>query len=215
MMSILRRWRALTWRHYFYAAACGFFVILVGFTESSLMVFVMPRMALLIFSAQFAVWGIVFLLAITAADAVGSGRWLRYLVACVIAAAICAAGNWALHSPPLSSYTRLSGIKTFLALYSGFFPTLFPGTLVAFLWVRLRDAREAQRRLTQMQEAAAEMQREAAGLEMRVAGESIDSGGVVRSLREIRLLYEKDAAAAGQQLDALAAQLRAAIPRAG
>jgi len=48
-----------------------------------------------------------------------------------------------------------------------------------------------------------------------VAGESIDSGGVVRSLREIRLLYEKDAAAAGLQLDALAAQLRAAIPRAG
>jgi len=213
--AILRQWRALTGRHYFWAAACGFFAILVGFTESSLMVFTMPRTALLVFTAQFAVWGIVFLLAITAADAVGSGRWLRYLVACVIAAAICAAGNWVLRSPPLSGYTRLSDIKLFLALYTGFFATLFPGTLVGLLWIRLRDAREAQRRLTQVQEAAAEMQREAAALEMHVAGESIDSGAVVRSLREIRLLYEKDAAAAGLQLDALAARLRAAIPHAG
>ena len=215
MKAILRRWRALTLRHYLWAAALGFFAILVGFAESSLMVFVMPRWALLVFTAQYAVWGIVFLLAITAADAVGSGRWVRYLVACVIAAAICAAGNWALRAPPLNGYSRLSDIKPFLALYTGFFATFFPGALVGLLWVRLRDARDAQRRLIEMQEAAAGMQREAARLEMRVAGESIDSGAVVRSLREIRLLYENDAAAAGLQLDALAARLRAAIPHSG
>ena len=104
---------------------------------------------------------------------------------------------------------------TFLALYSGFFPTLFPGALVGLLWIRLRDAREAHRRLSDVQQAASEMQREAASLEMRVASESVDSGRVVRSLREIRLLYESDAAAAGMQLDALAAELRAAIPHAG
>jgi hypothetical protein len=65
-----------------------------------------------------------------------------------------------------------------------------------------------------MQEAASEMQRETASLEMRVASDSVDPDRVVRSLRDIRLLYEQDPAAAGAQLDALAAQLRAAIPRA-
>ena len=215
MKAILQHVRALALRHYAWAAALGVFAILVGFAESSLMVFVMRPGALLVFMAQFAVWGIVFLLAITVADAVGSGRWLRYLVACVAAAAICAAGNWALRAPSLHAYTNLSALKPFLALYTGFFATFFPGALVGLLWVRLRDARDAQRRLAETQEAAAEMQREAARLEMRVGGESIDSGAVVRGLREIRLLYERDAAAAGLQLDALAARLRAAIPHAG
>jgi hypothetical protein len=50
---------------------------------------------------------------------------------------------------------------------------------------------------------------------MRAASEALDPLRVVRTLREIESLYENDMHAAGARLDALAADLRAAIPRAG
>jgi hypothetical protein len=60
-----------------------------------------------------------------------------------------------------------------------------------------------------------EAQRQAAALKMRAASEALNPLQVVRTLREIEALYESDAAAAGARLEALAADLRAAIPRAG
>ena len=83
------------------------------------------------------------------------------------------------------------------------------------MYVRFRDHHRAACALRDAQRAASEARRKAAELGVHAANEALNPAQVVRALREIEALYESDAVVAGARLDALALELRAAIPRAG
>lgn len=214
-MRILHAWRALGVRDYAGALLCGAVVVVVGLGEGSWTLIRLTPAVFLSYMLVYAVFGVVFRLALAAADAVGTHRWRPYVIGCIGAALVCAVIAFILRATPLGDMIGLPPLDPWISAYAGFFSPLVFGLLVTLTSVRLRDSRRAALALHEAQAAAMETRRRAAELKMRAASEALDPLRVVRTLREIESLYENDMHAAGARLDALAADLRAAIPRAG
>lgn len=195
--------------------ACGALVIVISLSENSWYITRIPPRVIATYMLVYGAWGLLFVPAFAAADAVGSGRWLRYIVGCVAASLVCSATSWVLRATSLAAFVGLPPMTPFQAVYSGFFSPLLFGLLGTFVGVRLRDSRRAARALHDAQRAAGEARLAAAEIEMRAVQEALEPQLVIRRLREIESLYQSDAGAAGARLDDLVAHLRAAIPRAG
>jgi hypothetical protein len=212
---VLRAWRDLTLRQWLAAAACGAFVIVIGLSENGWYITRLAPRVIATYMGVFAGWGLLFLMAVAAADAIGSGRWLRYVVGCVAAALVCSGTAWAMRATSLAAFVGLPPVTPFAALYGGFFSPLVFGLLATLVYVRVRDSRRAALALHEAQRTAGEARLAAAEMQMRAAQEALEPQLVIRSLREIESLYETDPARAGARLDDLAAHLRSTIPRAG
>jgi len=214
-MRVLAAWRSMRARDHLAGFLAGALVLIVGLGEGSWMLIRFTPATLVSYMLVYGVYGLIFGLALAAADAVGIHRWRPYVLSCIAAALVCAAIGFTLRATPLGEILGLPPVDRWLSAYSAFFTPLVFGLLVMLTYVRLRDSRRAARRLHEAQAMASEAQRLAAEAGMRAASEALDPLRVVRTLREIEALYESDARAAGARLDALAADLRAAIPRAG
>jgi hypothetical protein len=212
---VLRAWGALPLRYHLLAYGVGAVVILVGLSEGTwAMISLTPHM-LVSYMLVYGTFGLVFGLGLAAADAVGKRRWRPYAIACVGAALGCAVIAFVMRATPLGEMIGLPPLDPIASAYGGFFSPLFFGLLTMFAYVRMRDHRRAARALREAKMKAMEAKRSAAELEMRAANKALEPLRVVRTLREIEALYETDAPAANARLDMLAADLRAAIPRAG
>lgn len=214
-MRLLDAWRAVSVREYAASFACGAVVILVGLSEGSWTRIGVTPSVVIPYMLVYGVFGLVFRLALATADALGTGRWRRFALACVAASILCAVVMYAVRAGPLGALLGLPAVSPSYAAYVAFFSALLFGSLPMLAYVRWRDNRRAAASLRSAQRAAMEAKRAAAELEMRVVNEALNPAQVVRALREIESLYESDAVAAGARLDALALELRAAIPRAG
>jgi hypothetical protein len=212
---VIGAWRALRARDYAAAFACGAIVILVGLSEGSWAIIRITPRVLLSYMLFYGLFGVVFRLALAAADAIGARRWRPYVVACVGASAVCAVIAFVVRATAVGAMLGLPQVAPLVSAYSAFFSPLVFGSLTLLVYVRFRDHHRAACALRDAQRAASEARRKAAELGVHAANEALNPAQVVRALREIEALYESDAAAAGGRLDALALELRAAIPRAG
>ena len=215
MKRVLDAWRALRARDYAASFACGAVVILVGLSEGSWARIGMEPSVALPYMLVYGVFGLAFRLALAAADALGTRRWRPFALACFAASVVCALVMYAIRATPIGALLGLPAIAPSYAAYVAFFSALLFGSLPTLAYVRWRDNHRAAAALRAAQHAAMESRRKAAELEMRAVNEALNPAQVVRALREIESLYESDAVAAGDRLDALALQLREAIPRAG
>ena len=215
MKRVILAWRAVGAREYAAAFACGAVVILVGLSEGSWALIGVRPSVVLPYMLVYGVFGLVFRLALAAADALGTGRWRRFALACFAASLVCAVIMYAIRAGPMGELLGLPAITPSYAAYVAFFSAFLFGSLATLAYVRWRDNHRAAASLREAQRAAMEAKRAAAELEMRVVNEALNPVQVVRTLREIESLYESDGVAAGARLDALALELREAIPRAG
>jgi len=212
---VLDAWRALGVRDYAASFACGAVVILVGLSEGSWARIGTQPSVVLPYMLVYGVFGLVFRLALAAADALGTRRWRPFLLACIGASVACAMVMYGVRATPPGALLGLPAIPPSSAAYVAFFSAFLFGSLPTLAYVRWRGNHRATAALREAQRAAMESRRKAAELEMRAMTEALNPAQVVRALREIESLYESDARAAGTRLDALAEEMRAAIPRAG
>jgi hypothetical protein len=227
-----RTWRALRWRHLVLALAVGALISAsIGISNLWLNLFWKPWSILHGIRMQ-AIFAAVFIVAVVALEANVRRRRPtlgQYGLAGLVAAVICIAIAYTFASllvtqPPrreVPGYPKPTHYATRVSTPSAVFADGFDGVAHCFIgllvYVRLRNARLAQRSLLRAQLRSSEAARADLSARLESVRERVDPAWLTRSLEDIERTYAIDPRIAEVHLDALIDFLRAAIPevRAG
>ena len=164
--------------------------------------------------------GIAVFLAVTVADAMDEAagpRWLPYLAAVAAGVAVGSSLTWFLSQHVLGFATAYAGrnghegFATFVYRHGvGRFAIL---GLATYIHASRRDAARRVAVLRAHQLGHAELERRVIASRLVAMRERVDPEAVLARLLEVEALYPADPLAADGMLKALAADLRAAIPR--
>ena len=145
----------------------------------------------------------------------GARRWPTYLLALVAACAFAAWAEWELLTLLRMDnfWSRLE--DPFLRRsqpFSMFFTALVYSTIGCFVYVNFRTARLAADRMRAAELARAQARRHTLESRLQAMQARVEPQFLFNTLAQVRELYERDEAVAGQVLDDLITYLRAALP---
>jgi hypothetical protein len=232
MVSILRAWRSLTWKHWAWATVMP---ILLAMTQPAQnfhqnlywalwrIVFTIPWYLLFSYSVLVAI--AVAEASVPADKAPGAGR---YVLACLAASAVYVAVLAAFPDLVRTAPREIRSGQVFSAedtanmerlrtrrhnLLMGAPGALSYGWIATFVYVRLRNSRRAAQALADAEVERSEAQRNLLAAQLVAAHAQVDPAFVLQKLEEVERTYETDPARADILLDEFIAFLRDAIPR--
>ena len=233
-MSILRAWRALTWKHWAWATVIPIAIAITMPLSGYHTNLYWAPWRILFHAPWYLFFSYVFLLAIAAAESsVPSGAVppaRRYVAALAIATVLCVAAVGAFPDLVRRAPRQVTAGETVVKKKStaspeelararwingtlGFSVVLVHGWIAAFIYLTLRKSRHAARALAQAEVERAEAQRRLIAAQLVAAHAQVDPAFVLQALENVERAYESDPARGDVLLDEFITFLRDAIPR--
>ena len=226
-MSIVRAWRALTWKHWAWATVIPIALAMTMPLQNFHQNWYWALWRFLFAVPWFLLFSYTLLVAIAVAESSAptdraTPAW-RYVVALVAASAIYVAAlaafpDWHQFAPrEIRSGQELAPLGQANELRErtlrGAPARLAYGWFLTFIYVRLRNARCAARALARAEVERSEAQRRLIAAQLVAAHAQVDPVFVLQKLEEVERAYEDDPPRADILLDEFIAFLRDAIPR--